>query len=75
MPKIALAAAALSMLVAVAGAEQPNMRDALQELRKARQSLEKAAADKGGHRERAIDFVDKAIAAVQDGIAFADKKR
>ena len=52
-------------------AGQPNMQAALEHLRAARASLEKAERNKGGHRERAIQLVDEAIAQVQEGMAAA----
>ena len=45
----------------VAMAAQPNMRAALGSLQAARAELIKATPNKGGHRERAIQFVDSAI--------------
>ena len=61
---------ALSALVAgaVAWADQPKMREALEHLRQARAALQEAAADKGGHRENAIGLIDKAIGQVQQGM-------
>ena len=53
------------------GSGQPHMTAALDELRAARQELEAATADKGGHRERAIGLIDQAIGEVKDGIAYA----
>jgi len=47
------------------------MQAALEHLRAARASLEKAERNKGGHRERAIQLVDEAIAQVQEGMAAA----
>jgi hypothetical protein len=52
-------------------AAQPNMQEALGSLQAARASLVKAQANKGGHRERAIGFVDSAIAETKAGIAYA----
>jgi len=51
---------------------QPHMENALQSLRIARSELQQAAANKGGHRERAIGLVDSAISEVEAGIAYAD---
>ena len=51
---------------------QPHMRNALQQLRSARASLERANIDKGGHRVRAIEHVDSAIREVEAGIAYAN---
>jgi hypothetical protein len=53
-----------------ASAAQPQMQAALSHLRQARESLQKATADKGGHRERAIALVNDAIAQVEEGISF-----
>jgi hypothetical protein len=52
-------------------AEQPYMQGALRALQNARASLETAAADKGGHREKAIQLVDEAIKQVKVGMAVA----
>lgn len=48
--------------------KQPHMRAALAALRTAKDQLDKASTDKGGHRKQAIDLVAKAIDAVQAGI-------
>ncbi|CAN5413324.1 hypothetical protein BH10ACI2_BH10ACI2_00670 [soil metagenome] len=50
--------------------DQPFMQAALNDLKDAQNSLKKATADKGGHRERAIDLTVRAIAAVNDGITY-----
>ena len=56
----------------VAQAEhQPNMHAALEHLRAAKESLEKADSDKGGHRVKAIELVNSAIHQVEEGIEFA----
>jgi hypothetical protein len=52
-----------------ANAGQPNMEAALSDLRAARASLEKSEANKAGHRNRAIQLVDQAIAEVRAGLA------
>ncbi len=49
--------------------DQPHMRAALEHLRNAKRSLELATADKGGHRAKAIEYVNKAIDEVNQGIA------
>ena len=51
-------------------AAQPHMQAALTHLRQARTSLNRATADKGGHRERAIELVNQAIDQVEAGIAY-----
>jgi hypothetical protein len=47
------------------------MQAALQHLREARASLERAIPNKGGHRERAIELVNRAIAQVEEGERYA----
>jgi hypothetical protein len=49
---------------------QPHMRAALASLQTAKNQLEKASHDKGGHRVRAIGLINQAIAEVEKGIAF-----
>ena len=51
-------------------ADQPHMQAALEHLRAAKQQLEVAEADKGGHRVKAIRLVDDAIVQVEKGIQF-----
>jgi hypothetical protein len=51
-------------------ADQPQMQAAKANLDDAMQSLRRASADKGGHRERAMDLVSKAITAVKNGIEY-----
>jgi hypothetical protein len=76
MNKLVLGVAMVMAFAGVGGAAQNNMRDALAHLREARQALERAEDNKGGHKQRALDLIDKAIAQVQEGIEFAaDKKR
>lgn len=70
---------ALGMGVALAGgavvtsamAYQGDMEAALEQLRGARASLERAVPNKGGHREAAMGLIDQAIVQVKEGIAFA----
>jgi hypothetical protein len=50
---------------------QPRMQSALQHFRAARSELQRATADKGGHRARAISIIDEAIDQVQRGIDYA----
>ena len=54
------------------GGGQPDMQGALSALQEARQQLQSAAPDKGGHRVQALQLVDQAIAQVQMGIQFAE---
>ncbi len=57
----------------VAQEKQPKMQEALAHLREAKKSLEQAEANKGGHREKAIQLVDQAIKQVEDGIQYANQ--
>jgi hypothetical protein len=57
---------------AQSGAKQPNMQAALASLTSARTQLQKAAANKGGHRVKAIELINQAIVEVQAGIAAAN---
>jgi hypothetical protein len=59
------------VVVQPAHADQPHMQAAREHLQHARESLDHAEPNKGGHRERAIELVDKAIAQVDEGIEFA----
>jgi hypothetical protein len=52
-------------------ARQPHMDRALAHLRAARAELQAAEANKGGHRERAMELTNRAIAQVEEGIRFA----
>jgi hypothetical protein len=54
-------------------ADQPFMERAKDNLKDAHNNLEKATADKGGHRAKAIDLVRDAIEEVNKGIEF-DRK-
>ena len=47
---------------------QGNMKSAVKHLEKAKASLKKAKANKGGHRVKAIKLIDQAINAVNAGI-------
>jgi hypothetical protein len=59
-------------IVAIAGAapDQPNMKAARGHLQTAKAELQKATANKGGHRMNAIGLINSAIAEVNAGIAF-----
>jgi hypothetical protein len=63
-------------MVTIAGvmpvrADQPEMRAALADLRSARHHLERAMHNKGGERIHAIEEVDRAIHAVEEGMSVA----
>ena len=57
-------------LLGRASADQPHMQAALEHLRAAKGELDRADADKGGHRARAIQLVNDAIGQVEKGIGF-----
>jgi hypothetical protein len=59
----------------VAAPDQPHMQAALDALNSALQNLDKAEADKGGHRANAIKLVKQAIDEVNAGIAAAEGGR
>ena len=75
MKKLVFGIAMVMASSGVSGAAQNNMRDALTHLREARQALDKAEDNKGGHKQKAMDLVDKAIEEVQAGIDFAQDKK
>ena len=49
--------------------DQPHMQSALDALQSAKTNLQNATADKGGHRVKALEFVNAAIDEVNAGIA------
>jgi len=58
-------------LISSASADQPNMQNALANLRAAKSSLEAAKNNKGSWRVAAIAAVNKAIVETENGIRFA----
>jgi len=52
---------------------QPKMEAAMQNLREAQQNLQSANTDKGGHRERALEYINRAIAETQAGMQYANQ--
>jgi hypothetical protein len=52
---------------------QPNMEAAMQNLREAQRYLQISSKDKGGHREKALEYVNRAIAETQAGINYANQ--
>jgi hypothetical protein len=52
---------------------QPRMRTALRHLRLAKDQLQRANTDKGGHRVKALELTDAAIDQVQRGIKFDNR--
>lgn len=51
-------------------ADQPRMQAAKGDLQNAMKSLNRATADKGGHREKAMGLISKAITAINQGIEY-----
>lgn len=62
--------AALSLAVFPVRADQPRMQAAKGDLENALRYLRQATADKGGHREKAIELSGKALTAVNNGIEY-----
>jgi hypothetical protein len=67
----AVAVPAAGLLTQTAAAVEPNMQNALQALQSAHDWLQRAAPNKGGHRERALRAVEQAINEVRAGIAYS----
>ena len=61
--------AATSAALGTAVPDQPHMQAALNHLMDAQRNLQAATSDKGGHRKKALEYVDKAISEVNKGIA------
>ena len=57
---------------AIEAANQPNMVSARQSLHQAISYLNQATADKGGHRNNAINLAQQAITEVNRGIGYAN---
>ena len=78
--KTILASVIISLLIGLmagcAGSQavhQPRMQAAMEDLRAAREELERALPTKGGHRERAIELIDRAIEQVKEGIGVGER--
>ena len=61
----------LGMLTNQVMADQPHMQNAKENLRMAREELNMADNDKGGHKSRAQELIREAIDEVQMGIDYA----
>lgn len=72
--KVILCVAALLLAATAAvhanAPDQPRMQAARADLQKARAELHAATHDKGGHRVKAIEYVNKAIEEVNKGIEY-----
>ncbi len=60
----------VAVLVSATSFDQPNMESARANLQKAKGELQVAKQNKGGHRAKALNLVNKAIAEVNKGIQF-----
>jgi exonuclease VII small subunit len=60
----------LFTLSAITFADQPFMRAARTDLQQARARLQNAIGNKGGHRVKAIEHVNKAIAHINTGMSY-----
>ena len=67
---LAIAIGAAGFGAGQATAAQPAMNTALDHLKAARNALQRATSDKGGHRERAIALTNDAIDETEKGIRF-----
>ncbi len=66
----AFAVLALAFAAGRVWAAQPHMRAALDHLRAAHSELDRALADNGGHRMKAMSLVTDAIVEVEKGIDY-----
>jgi hypothetical protein len=67
---LAMIAIFATSISATAPVDQPFMQAGLKNLKDAQNSLKKATAEKGGHRERAIDLTTNAFNSVNKGIEY-----
>jgi hypothetical protein len=54
---------------------EPHMSAAYGHLQQARTELERASANKGGHRERAMQAVDQAMQEIEEGERYQQQNR
>jgi hypothetical protein len=64
------AAAASSAAPVMHHEHHPELRKAMRKLRGAKEDLQKATHDYGGHRVKAIEAIDAALAELKEAIAF-----
>ena len=67
---LSLFALLLAAIIATGAPDQPFMQAARADLQTAKRELQRATPDKGGHRVKAINLVNQAIAQVNQGIAY-----
>ena len=70
MHKLILTALLIVGPIWVVQANQSHMTEALEHLAKAKENLQQASHDKGGHRARAIQAINEAMAEVKSGMTF-----
>ncbi len=63
----------IGFTVSICAADEPHMKAALGRLQEAKEQLEKAVPDKGGHREKAIELINAAIKQVKQGMEFGER--
>jgi hypothetical protein len=66
-------AAGMAVAATAEAVPQPHMQAGLRALRNAKAQLEMAIPDKAGHRVKALELVNQAIAETEAGIAAGDK--
>jgi hypothetical protein len=54
---------------------EPHMSAAYGHLQQAKAELERAAANKGGHREKAMEMVDQAMRQIEEGEQYYQQHR
>jgi type VI protein secretion system component VasK len=67
---LAVALISLTQRYSYAQENQPHMQAALQHLQAAAEELQRAEHDKGGHRAKALNLTQQAIAHVKEGIDY-----
>src|SRR5215470_15006620 len=65
---------ALALATPLRAQDNPEMHAAQDALRSAKSQLQAASHDYGGHRKKAIEHIDRALAEVHDGLAVVEAK-
>jgi len=65
-----LCAGLVLALAIPSSADQPNMEEAMAKLEQAKDALEHATPDKGGHRVEAIRLINDAMSQVKQGMEY-----
>ena len=69
-----IAAGVLALAIPLRAEDHPEMRAAENDLRSAKQHLEAAAHDYGGHRKQAIESIDHALGHIREGLESVEGK-